>query len=349
MTDFKFPDDKETYSFLPSKIGKISSKNINFQSSKTKELSELTESLQEYLSFLINHNLIPKLPNKINIVYVSEDSLIHKISQAFNKTYEYPACMNPYTNTLYISNDFKRNSDLESNQYITKTRNFFNGSISKSLEYAFGHELGHFFLITKNKENNLLAKKQIVLSLARNIEEGFSEAFSIQIMNIKYPNLLNDTNNLKELLNYRNSKRDLHLKTLLPNTKLKNIIDSYYFPLIYQNLPLKDSNGNIEKDINKIYEKCHQLSLDNNKEVIKDVLNNNLIIQLGLSNIFKNNLTNFLIQSDKNLKNISKTNLTDDELVKNFHNKINSMSFNTKKIIGLRNLFIDKNDSKLKP
>lgn len=351
MSDFKFPDYKEISQYINKKNrvpGVVPYKTLNLKNKKHLK-SELTDNLEDYLSFLSNHNLIPTLPKQIKIEYVNEDSFIHKTAMLLGRKYQYPACMNPYNNTLYISNDFKRSSDLESNQYISKARNFFNGSVQKALEYAFGHELGHFNLITKNLNNNLLPKNEAVLPLARNIEESFAEAFAIQLLLIKYPELLVSTSNFESLNNYRLQQKKNNLAKLNENTKINQLIDSYDFPEIYKNLPLKDVNGNIEKDINKIYDKCYQLALENNKEVIKEVFLNTKIKELGLSNVLTSNLEQYLSIEIKE-KQRTKENFTDDDLINTFHEKMKTLGFNTKKIKGLREQFLNiKNDSTYKP
>lgn len=350
MSNFKFPDynDFSHYKNKKNRIpGEVPYKTLNLKKKNTVK-SELTEYLEEYLQFLSDNNLVPKLPDKIKIEYVQENSLIHKAQLLFGKKYEYPACMNPYNNTLYISNDFKRHSDLENEPYIKNARNFFNGSIQKALEYAFGHELGHFNLLSKNLGNKLLPKNEVVLPLARSIEESFAESFSIQIMLIKYPNLLNDTKNFENLKSYRENLRKNYLDKINEKTEFKKLIDSYYFPEIYKNLPFKDSNGNIEKDIDKIYDKCYELALINNKEVIKDIFDNPKINKLEIAKTFKSSLEKYLkVEIEKKEKNNIFTN---DELINTFHEKVKTLGFTTKIFKGLRKQFLNhENDSKFKP
>lgn len=345
MSNFKFPDynDFSHYKNKKNRIpGEVPYKTLNLKKKNTVK-SELTEYLEEYLKFLSDNNLVPKLPNKIKIEYVQEDNLIQKAQLLFGKKYQYPACMNPYNNTLYVYNDFKRHSELKNNLYITNARNFFNGSIQKALEYAFGHELGHFNLLSKNLGNTLLPKNEVILPLARSIEESFAEAFSIQIMLIKYPNLLTDTKNFENLKSYRENLRKNHLDTLNEKTKINKLIDSYYFPEIYVNLPFKDSNGNIESDIDKIYDNCYQLALNNNKEVIKDILNNPEINKLKIAKTFKSSLEIYLEDEIKKEKKDNNNNVfTNDDLISVFHKKMKTLGFTTKVFKGLRDKYINK-------
>jgi Zn-dependent peptidase ImmA (M78 family) len=71
-----------------------------------------------------------------------------------------------------------------------------NNDNQKVLEYVVGHELGHFFLLSKNHKNPTLDKNKFIQKIARNIEEGFSEAFSIQLMCLKDSDL--NFNNVKQ-------------------------------------------------------------------------------------------------------------------------------------------------------
>ena len=337
MTEFKFEGVKNSYSYTnkkTKKLGKVKIQNFDLLY-ENNEKYELTISLTEYLQFLSDNNLVPKLPDKIKIEYVQEDNLIHKAQLLFGKNYEYPACMNPYNNTLYISNDFKRHSELKNNLYITNARNFFNGSIQKALEYAFGHELGHFNLLSKNLGKKLLPKNEVILTLARSIEESFAESFSIQIMLIKYPNLLNDTKNFENLKNY--------LDTLNEKTEINKLIDSYYFPEVYKNLPFKDSKGNIETDIDKIYDNCYQLALINNKEVIKDIFDNPKINKLEIAKTFKSSLEKYLEDEIQKEKKENNNNVfTNEDLISVFHKKMKTLEFTTKVFKGLRDKYINK-------
>lgn len=41
-------------------------------------------------------------------------------------------------------------------------------------------------------------------------------------------------------------------------------------------MPLKTDGEKLDADINKIYDKCYKLGLDNNREVIKEIINNTI-------------------------------------------------------------------------
>ena len=124
--------------------------------------------------------------------------------------------MVPSTNTLYLSNDLELNSNTISNLWnktlskinpsatnaVLNYRNIFNQDNQKALEYIVGHELGHFFLQLKNKDKPLLTKNPIVSQCALNIEESFSEIFSLHIMCLKH-HLNENSNDFPKLKDYR--------------------------------------------------------------------------------------------------------------------------------------------------
>lgn len=365
MTNFKFSDGES----LELNNAEIKNKQIV----KIGEQSTITVIIKDYLFFISNNALTPDLPSNINIIYVNENkylkgltSLIkeNKFLKALGKkiniedyeypeNYAYPASMMPETSTLYISKDFNRENKkisqikdgVETNG-IVLFRNYFNQDNQKVLEYVFGHELGHFFLLSKNHKKPELSESLIIQKIARNIEEGFSEAFSIQLMFLK--DSLVDIKAIKDGRLANNKKRikfienrELSIQEMLEHFNkigFEEIIDSYNFKTIYDNFPLKDANGNIEKDINKIYEKCYQIAVNNNKEVIKDIINSSIMNYYGLSQQLCG-----LLQSTNDKENDT------SKLIDNIHSKINNTSFNTGKIKMLReNFFNITKDNKLK-
>ena len=113
--------------------------------------------------------------------------------------------------------------------------------------------------------------------------------------------------------------------------------------MIYKTIPFKDNNGNLETDINKIYDKCYQLALDNNKESIKNILNNEIFQKYRLTKVFSNEM-------EKSL-NIMGENKTIDEIITLTHKELEEMSFSAKKILGLRNKFLNpfNNTNQIQP
>lgn len=110
----------------------------------------------------------------------------------------------------------------------------------------------------------------------------------------------------------------------------------------YKTWPIKDSNGNIESNIDKIYTQCLEIAKNNNKEVIKDILNNETYRKEGLATVFKNDLRD----SVKDVKGI----FNDNDLIDQIHKKISKTSFNTSKMKMLREKFLNnQNDSTYKP
>ena len=184
--------------------------------------SRLTTNIKKYINYLVENNLLPDLPNELKIVYVIDNSFltldknkksINNVSINPPENYLYPACMSPTSNTLYLSNDLELDSNLVSNYWnkLIKTfnhskansvlnyREIFNQDNQKALEYLVGHELGHFFLQLKNKDKQLLSKDKIIERCALNIEESFSEVFSLHIMCLKNKGIELETNHFDNL------------------------------------------------------------------------------------------------------------------------------------------------------
>ena len=317
--------------------------------------SRLTTNITNYLNYLLNNNLLPELPSELKIVYVNDNSFftldknkksINNVSSNPPENYLYPACMVPSSNTLYLSNDL----ELDSNIISTL--------LNKTLEYIIGHEFGHFFLQLKNKDKLLLTKDKIIEKCALNIEEAFSESFSLHIICLKNKGIELETNQFEKVNQYRvdTEKHRLRFFKQNPNEKdvtqyqqyfkengVDKLLDSYDFPLIYKNIPFKNNNGNLETDINIIYEKCYQLALDNNRETIKKLLNNKTFQKYGLTKVFSHEM-------EKSLNIIGK-NKTIDEIITLTHKELEVMSFSTKKILGLRDKFLHplNNSNQIKP
>ena len=370
-TKILFPDSND---LIINKLNKKYSKeviskndlNINNVNSSLK----ITTKFIDYIDFLIVNNLLPDLPSELNIIYTRDNSFftldknkqnINSISIEPPEDYSYPACMVPSTNTLYLSNDLELNSNTISNLWnktlskinpsktnaVLNYRNIFNQDNQKALEYIVGHELGHFFLQLKNKDKPLLTQNPMIAQCALNIEESFSEIFSLHIMCLKH-NLNKNSNDFEKLKEYRVNSEKYRLRYFKNNPTEKDIIEyqeyfkqkgidkllnSYDFPLVYQNTPLRDSNGKLETDIDKIYEKSYQLALANNKQAINNLLNNEIFSKYGLTTLFQKEL-------EKSQKIITKD---INQVIDSMHLQLNGMSFYSAKILGIRSYYF-KND-----
>ena len=363
----KFPDEKIIYIDLKNEISTNSNFNFNFSDIPLKDNNQTTYIMSNYISYLVINNLLPDLPSELNIIYIKDNSFfsldknkqnINSISVKPPEDYAYPACMVPSTNTLYLSNDLELNSNILSDTWnkalkfvkpsatnaVLNYRNIFNQDNQKALEYIVGHELGHFFLQLKNKDKPLLSQNPMIAQCALNIEESFSEIFSLHIMYLKHENIIKEFNNFEKLKEYRFNSEKYRLRYFKNNPTEKDIIEyqeyfkqkgidkllnSYDFPLVYQNIPLRDNNGKLETDIDKIYEKSYQLALANNKQAINNLLNNEKFNQYGLTTLFQKEL-------EKSQKLITKD---INQVIDSMHQQLNGMSFYSAKILGIRNYF----------
>lgn len=296
MTKFKFEDIDEF---------NISENNIDdfvFIEDNT------TNIIKSYLKFIYEKSTIPKLPSNINIVYIDDSSFLQKVSEVFNfkkykkpEKYLYPASIDPETSTLYISKDFnKENKHLSKLVHAIETndivlfRNYFNQNNNKVIEYVFGHELGHFFLLSKNYKKPNLPENKIIMKIASNIEEGFAEAFSIQLMFLKDLNFNLNTLKTGRFTDYKKRIASIESDTYTKEDWLRtfrergfeNILDKYDFKELFNHLPIRNKKGDIEKDINTIYDKCLDISLENNKQAILSIMNNPYFKKFGLSDSF---------------------------------------------------------------
>lgn len=350
MTKFTFPDDKPFELVFKSKVKALDiDDELNTIGSHTKITNyKITQSIKNYLNFMSDNNLLPYLPSKIKVVYVNEENKIfNSLSNLLKRKYAYPASMLPDNATLYISKDFElsnnkllsRNSKNQQEKYIIDLRNIFNQNNQQVLEYVFGHELGHFFLLIKNSNKNLLTSDVCLQRIARNIEEGFSEAFSLQLMYIKNSKL-----NTKNIEKYRHDStlsrfdfindRTLDKEDMLNHFNsigFEKLIDTYDFKILYKELPIKNANGKIETDINIVYEQCYQLSLKNNKSVIEDMMNNENFQFYELSQKLYEKIQ---LSSEKEHNNLS-------ELIDSVHEKFQNIGFSTKKMKMLRESFLN--------
>ena len=367
----KFPDEKIIYIDLKNEISTNSNFNFNFSDIPLKDNNQTTYIMSNYISYLVINNLLPDLPSELNIIYIKDNSFfsldknkqnINSISVKPPEDYAYPACMVPSTNTLYLSNDLELNSNILSDTWnkalkfvkpsatnaVLNYRNIFNQDNQKALEYIVGHELGHFFLQLKNKDKPLLSQNPMIAQCALNIEESFSEIFSLHIMYLKHENIIKEFNNFEKLKEYRFNSEKYRLRYFKNNPTEKDIIEyqeyfkqkgidkllnSYDFPLVYQNIPLRDNNGKLETDIDKIYEKSYQLALANNKQAINNLLNNEKFNQYGLTTLFQKEL-------EKSQKIITKD---INQVIDSMHLQLNGMSFYSAKILGIRSYYF-KND-----
>lgn len=350
MTKFIFPDDKPFELVFKFKSLDIDDELMTINSHSQNNQYTITQSIKSYLNFMSDNNLLPYLPSKIKVSYVNEENkVLNFLSNALKTKYAYPASMFPENSTLYISKDFElnndklllRNSKNQQEQYIIDLRKIFNQDNQKVLEYVFGHELGHFFLLVKNIDKKLLTSDSCFQRIARHIEEGFSEAFSLQLMYIKDSSL--NTKNIEQYrhdatssrINFINnrtlSKEDMLLH--FNNIGFEKLISTYDFKTIFQDLPIKNSNGEIEKDINIIYQKCYQLSLKNNKSVIESMMNNPNFQFYDLSQKLYETIQ---LSSKTEHANIS-------QLMDTIHDKFQNIGFSTKKMKMLRESFLDNN------
>ena len=225
-TKILFPDSND---LIINKLDKKYSKQVKTKNDLTinnvNSSLKITTKFIDYIDFLIVNNLLPDLPSELKIIYTRDNSFftldknkqnINSISIEPPEDYSYPACMVPSTNTLYLSNDLELNSNTISNLWnktlskinpsatnaVLNYRNIFNQDNQKALEYIVGHELGHFFLQLKNKDKPLLTTNPIVSQCALNIEESFSEIFSLHIMCLKH-HLNENSNDFPKLKDYR--------------------------------------------------------------------------------------------------------------------------------------------------
>ena len=369
--EIKFPDEKIIYIDLKNEISTNFNFNFNFSDIPLKDNNQTTYIMSNYISYLVINNLLPDLPSELNIIYIKDNSFfsldknkqnINSISVKPPEDYAYPACMVPSTNTLYLSNDLELNSNILSDTWnkalkfvkpsatnaVLNYRIIFNQDNQKALEYIVGHELGHFFLQLKNKDKPLLSQNPMIAQCALNIEESFSEIFSLHIMYLKHENIIKEFNNFEKLKEYRFNSEKYRLRYFKNNPTEKDIIEyqeyfkqkgidkllnSYDFPLVYQNTPLRDSNGKLETDIDKIYEKSYQLALANNKQAINNLLNNEKFNQYGLTTLFQKEL-------EKSQNFITKD---INQVIDSMHLQLNGMSFYSAKILGIRSYYF-KND-----
>ena len=366
-TKILFPDSND---LIINKLDKKYSKQVISKNDLTinnvNSSLKITTKFIDYIDFLIVNNLLPDLPSELKIIYTRDNSFftldknkqnINSISIEPPEDYSYPACMVPSTNTLYLSNDLELNSNTISNLWnktlskinpsatnaVLNYRNIFNQDNQKALEYIVGHELGHFFLQLKNKDKPLLTKNPIVSQCALNIEESFSEIFSLHIMCLKH-HLNENSNDFPKLKDYRINNEKHRLRYLKNNPTGKDIteyqeyfkqkgidklLSSYDFPLVYQNIPLRNNNGQLETDIDKIYEKSYQLALTNNKQAINNLLNIEKFNQYGLTTLFQKEL-------EKSQKLIAKN---INQVIDAMHQQLGGMSFYSAKILGIRSYY----------
>jgi hypothetical protein len=346
MTIFQFPEKNlEVVKFDKNKIEEIEeitnfhkNKEIKLNTSNI-EKSQLTIYLEDTVNFMQNNNLVPDLPEVVKIKYIDNSTLeilINKVKDMFGKKpafYNYPASTNLATSTIYISNHF---ITTENNSNLLKNikRQFDNDSI-KTVEYAFFHELGHLFLIEKNKNKIDSSKNLLASVLKENIEEGFAESFAIQMMCIKYTNLQKETENFANFdLETRTRSNKINNYYNSPFLNLDNqphkLFDVYEFPLIYKNTPFKDKDGNLIIDIETIFKKCLDNALISNKELIK---------------LKMNSIPSSRIKIIKELQLITHNASSNaDDLITSFHNKVNDNGFLNKKIQGIRFLITQQNN-----
>lgn len=352
MTKFKF-EDLEEFNVDKNNIDNIQTTNDN-----------IGNILKSYLNFIYKKSTIPQLPSTINIVYVKENNFFKGMLKKLNykkyqspPRYVYPASIIPENSTLYLSTDFNKSNKtiskikngVETND-IVLFRNYFNQDNQKAIEYTFGHELGHFFLLSENHKKPKLEGSNVVMRIASNIEEGFAESFSIQLMYLKDSNFninsikngrFNDFKKRIKSIESEDYTKEEWLRTFR-ETGFENILDKYDFRELFNDLPIRDNKGEIEQDINVIYDKCLDISMENNKQAILSIMNNPYFKKFGLSDNFEN-LMNDSLKKEDDKKNL----LT---MINSFHSLIKGKSFNTTSIKMLREKFLHtQNDSTYKP
>ena len=334
MTKFLFPEDASFFELI---FDKKAEKNLftNIDSLKENkkyiEKSELTIHLEDFLEFLLDKNIQIDLPSQVQVKYFdfdrleqlkyqllhSDKSLVQYFSKKIlNVDYLYPASTDLVSHTIYICNHFK----FQETDKLHHLKDRFNGNSQQVLEYVFAHELGHLCLLERNKHNINNNQNDLFNQLARNIEEGFAESFAIQLLCIKYPNLLKETKEF-EYLKSNSSKTEQTAIVKFIQQKAKEIhqlFNIYEYPEIYSRLPLKNQNGNIETDINQIYENCFNLAIKNNKQVILNKLNNS---DLKIKKIDQK----IIEQLHKSLN--LKQSLTAEELISKVHDEFNNKGF----------------------
>lgn len=350
MTKFYFPDSQ---SFEYQSINKI---NDTFENDNNlfKDLenkyennflnvnlvkSELTVYLEDTLTFMKNNNLIPDLPANINIKYINasnKEILVNKLKDIFGSKpiqYNYPASTNIYNSTIYISNHYQE--DDYSDNAINQIRMQFGGNIKQAVEYSFFHELGHLFLIEKNKDKMNSQDNKLFKNLSLNIEESFAESFAIHLLSLKYPILPINTfnfanfskradnlsNNISKIFYMkRNNLYKYPMATILKNliikekTSIEEMFNSYEFPLVYEVSPFKKNNTLIT-NMNVIFDKCFECALENNKQVIINKFNNTF------TKIFKEEFINEIKKFTYNDSNDI------NSLIESFHKQIKDNGF----------------------
>ena len=354
MSKISFVDKNEPFDLiainLKKKLSKVSVQDDDndFKKSTKKVVqSQITTYLEDSLSFLSQNNYVPKLPQEIKVQYLYttlEEKLTIGFKKLFNRplsaVYKYPACVNFSNNTIYISNYFTENNPKDT---AIKDLNEQYNDWKLSLEHSFFHELGHLFLVEKNKNKTITKTNLLLDKLKINFEEGFAEAFSLHLMCLKYPNLINTTNNFKNfdnknILDSEKISRNYYKKYYeyfdSPKKQTEDMFNVYEFPLIYKNIPFKESNGNLITNINEIFKQAYNLSLENNKQVIVDKFKFGFKTELleELQKITHNPKNDFNIQ------------------INSIHNIIKREGFNVKNIHSIRNSFNNlTNTSTIKP
>lgn len=315
--------------------------------------SQLTVYLEESLLFMQKNNLIPDLPKIVNIKYINtstQEILFTRIKNILGykpAQYNFPASTNVYDGTIYVSNYYQ--PAFEHDSTINKLKMQFTGNLKQTLEYSFFHELGHLFLIEKNKDKLSDKTDSFSKVLKLNIEEAFAEAFAIHMICLKYPELPLKTDGfnyfhensleLSEVMakKFYYTKYNLSQKTFI-NTFIKllkkqplqieEMFNPYEFPLVYKNSPFKDVNGNFITDMNLIFEKCFETALNNNKEVILNKTANLHTID------FKQKILERLQEITQNKSN------SFEELADSLHCKVKNSGFLNKKIQDMRQAYL---------
>lgn len=359
-TSFQFESKDKDY--IGKEKNPILESELNINSSYL-EKSEFTVHLEDFLENLIKNNMQFELPSKIEIKYYDYDDLTkfkdtlkdfgQKITKKLpfsisilRKDFLYPASTDYSNGVIHICNHFK----YEENEKLISFKKRFKNQSQKVLEYVFAHELGHLFLMERNKKNVNPNQDNLFAKLSLNIEEGFAEAFAIQLMCINYGKQKVEDftgskgNPFEEMKNQSKNTEDKALERYLKKGNSETILNEYEFPEIYKKLPFEDSNGNIETNKDIIYEKCLLLSLENNKQVVLNRLNNQEVKKKNLDKKFEKDLKKSL--------NLTGNNLSVESLINKFHKDFQTKGF-LKVLKGIQsirdNAFKNINDSTFKP
>ncbi|MHA6898016.1 hypothetical protein [Ralstonia pseudosolanacearum] len=216
------------------------------------------------IQFLQYNYLVPPLAPQVDVVFTNV-SLKEKIGKVINsllgrglEQYQHNACADPETSTIYFSSAYlalKEKLPAEIQILALEL-----GTVQKVVERELFHEIGHLairkHLRRKEVDSSIHPFEQ---RIRENIEEGFADSFSLHMMAIKYP----DQQSFPVLRR--------HIQEQVKNDPFQ-VINVYR---AYDDIPLKDSNGTVLKDVNQIVAGCLEVALKNNKAMLLECLADN--------------------------------------------------------------------------